>query len=89
MKAAPDPLDFELRMLMRTPFRSLPHEPRAATLLTPAQLEVWLGRRCRLRERWPRVCRACGGEFRYPCENVVRCERCRRRARRNNGGRAG
>lgn len=89
MKPQTDPLDFQLGMLMRTPYRSLPQEPRARDLLTAEQLEVWIERRIRLRERWPRVCRACGREFRYPCENVVHCDRCRRHARRNNGGRSG
>jgi len=81
-------LDAEVRGELEAPAAE---EPIAWKVLgnKTAASDRWLETRNRLEDRWPRVCRTCGGQFTWEetARNRVRCEACcARRPRRQPDG---
>lgn len=62
-----------------------PHERSAGDLLPEEQHAAYCERRNRMQDRWPRLCKECGSEFRPERRHGVRCLECRRQRKAKDG----
>lgn len=69
-------LDEWLRRDLRGAVPTGPAEPHVTKLLDDNTASALIARRWQRERRWPRLCQACGGEFRGDRRNARRCAEC-------------